>query len=229
MVVILVILTLIVCLAIDFVRSRRAEESTAVRQPVSLVPSATAILERYFHPGHTWARLEGASSATVGVDDIARGFIGTPESIEIAAKGTTVRQGEAMVKLRRGSRTLSLVAPISGVLLETNPGLTARPSLLKESPFEKGWVAKIAPLNLALELHNLLRGPLADKWREGVRAQLASWFAPKLGFVLQDGGELVDNFSELLSDKDWEELAENLFLAGSSEQSNTQKREGLQP
>ncbi len=227
MVVILVVLTLIVCLAIDLIRSRRAAEGEAVPHAVRAVPSATAILERYYHPGHTWAMLEGTATATVGVDDIARGFIGTPDSVEIAPRGASLRQGEPIVKLRRGSRILALVAPLSGVLLETNSGLAARPSLLKDSPYDKGWVARIAPGNLALELHNLLRGPLAEKWREGVRAQLASWFAPRLGVVLQDGGQIVDNFSELLSDKDWDELAENLFLVGPTEQSKTQTPEGL--
>ncbi len=229
MVVILVVLTLIICLAVDAMRSRRAEQSEAARRPVRPVSSETVILERYFHPGHTWAMIEGAAVATVGVDDIARGFIGSPDSVEVASPGVSVRQGEPMIKLRHGSKSLALVAPLSGVLIETNSGLTAKPSLLKDSPFEKGWVAKIAPANLALELHNLLKGSLADKWREGVRAQLAAWFAPKLGVVLQDGGQVVDNFSELLSDKDWEELAETLFLVGPSEQSKTHTREGQQP
>ncbi len=226
MVVILVVLTLVVCLVIDLMRSRRAAASEAAPKAAKQAQSATAIVERYFHPGHTWAMLEGTASATVGIDDIARGFIGNPESIEITPQGSSVRQGEPIVKLRRGSRTLSLVAPLSGVLLETNKGLSAKPSLLKDSPFEKGWVARIAPGNLALELHNLLRGQLADKWREGVRAQLTAWFAPKLGVVLQDGGQIVDNFSDLLSDKDWEDLAENLFLVEPSEGSKTQSPEG---
>ena len=225
MVVILVVLTLIVCLTIDLIRSRKSAKGEAAA--TVQVPSATAILERYFHPGHTWAMLEGTQSATVGVDDIARGFIGTPDKVEIVPQGTSVRQGEPIVKLRRGSRTLSLVAPLSGVLLETNTSLATRPALLRDSPYDKGWLAKIAPANLALELHNLLRGQLADKWREGVRAQLASWFAPKLGVVLQDGGQIVDNFSDMLSDKDWEKLTESLFLVETSAQSKTQTPEGL--
>jgi len=227
MIVILVVLTLIVCLAIDAFRTRRAGVKAKSGAAVQPLPSATAVLERYFHPGHSWAMLEGTASATVGADDIARGFIGAPDSVEIAPRGATVRQGEPLAKLRRGTRTLTLVAPLSGVLMETNARLSDQPSLLKDSPFEKGWVARIAPANLALEIHNLLSGSLADKWREGVRAQIASWFTPKLGLVLQDGGQMVDNFSELLNDKDWEELAGSLFLVETSEQSKTLNREGL--
>ncbi len=227
MVVILVILTLIVCLAIDYFRTRRAQVKEGVPPTVQPVPSATAILERFFHPGHSWALLDNPASATVGVDEVARGFIGAPDSVEVVPRGASVRQGEPLVKLRRGSRTLTLVAPLSGVLVETNPRLSDQPSLVNDSPYEKGWVAKIAPANLALEIHNLLRGPLADKWREGVQAQLASWFEPRLGLVLQDGGRIVANFSDLLTDKDWEELAESLFLVGPAEQSKIQTREGL--
>ncbi len=226
MVVILVVLTLVVCLSIDYIRTRRAEAGEAPLRVHAAARSDTAILERYFHPGHTWAMLEGAGTVTMGVDDIARGFIGAPDAIEVVPTGTSVRQGEPIVKLRKGSRSLALVAPLSGVLTETNPDLQADPSILNNSPFERGWIAKIAPANLALELHNLLRGPLADKWRDGVRAQLAAWFAPRLGVVLQDGGQLVDNFSEHLSDSDWEELAASLFLVEPFERSTTHTREG---
>jgi glycine cleavage system H protein len=226
MVIVLVILTLVVCLTIDVFRSRRARARAEVRPASQPVPSATTILERYFHPGHSWAMLEGSASVTVGVDDVARSFIGSVDGVEIAPKGADVRQGEPLVRLHRGARTLTLVAPLSGVLVETNSGLADHPSLLADSPFEKGWIARIAPANLALEIHNLLRGQLADRWREGVRAQLASWFAPKMGLVLQDGGQLADNFGELLSDQEWEELAEKLFLVESSEQSKFQSREG---
>jgi len=227
MIVILVLLTLAVCLTIDALRNRSADAQAAAHTEARPLPSATAIIERYFHPGHSWAQLETPAAATVGVDDIARSFIGVPDRVEIVPKGSTVRQGEPLVKLHRGSRTLTLVSPLSGVLQETNSRLSHQPSLLKDSPYERGWVARIAPANIALEIHNLLRGPLAEKWREGVRAQLASWFAPKMGLVLQDGGQMIDDFSALLSDKDWEELAASLFLVERSEQSQIQTREGL--
>jgi glycine cleavage system H protein len=226
MVILLVILTLVVCLTIDVLRSRRASAKADVRRAAQTVPSATKILERYFHPGHSWAILEDSASVRVGVDDVARSFIGSVDGVEVVPKGADVRQGEPLVRLRRGARALTVVAPVSGVLVETNSGLTDHPSLLTDSPLDKGWIARIAPANLAIEIHNLLRGQLADRWRDGVRAQLAAWFAPKLGLVLQDGGQLADNFGELLNDQEWGELAEKLFLVEPSEQSKSQSREG---
>jgi glycine cleavage system H protein len=227
MIVILVLLTLVVCLAVDALRTRGAGAKAEPAAAAHPMPSATAVLERYFHPGHSWVMLEGADSATVGADEITRALIGTPDSVEIAPKGAAVRQGEPLAKLRRGTRTLTLVSPLSGVLTDTNTRLSNKPSLLKDSPFEKGWVARIAPANFVLEIHSLLSGSLADRWREGVRAQITSWFTPKLGPVLQDGGQMIDNFSELLSDKDWQELAGSLFLVETSEQSKSLNREGL--
>lgn len=227
MVVILVFLTLLVCLAIDYIRTRHAQVESVPGPVAGSIPGSTTVLERYFHPGHSWALLESASLATVGVDEVARGFIGSLDRVEIVPQGTVVRQGEPLVKLHRGTRSLTLVAPLSGVLKETNSRLSAHPSLLGDSPFDKGWVARIIPANLALEIHNLMKGALAERWREGVRAQLASWFAPRLGLVMQDGGQMVDDYSDLLSDKDWRELAASLFLVEASDQSITSTREGL--
>jgi len=225
MVIVLVILTLIVCLGIDVLRSRRVRAEADLRSAGQSHPSATAVFERLFHPGHAWALIEG-SSVRVGMDEVARSFIGSVDGIEIAPKGSQVRQGEPLARLRHGSRILTLASPLSGVLLETNTGAADRPSLLSASPFEKGWIARIAPENLALETHNLLRGVLADRWRDSVRAQLVAWFAPRMGLVLQDGGELAENLGDLLSDPEWNELAANLFPLETSEQSKFQTHEG---
>jgi glycine cleavage system H protein len=229
MVIVLVILTLIVCLGIDVVRSRRLRAAADARTAGQSLPSATAILERFFHPGHAWALVEDSSTVRVGMDEVARNFIGSVDGIETAPKGSEVRQGEPLARLRHGSRILTLAAPLSGVLIEANPLAADRPSLLSASPFEKGWIARIAPTNLAQEMHNLLRGALADRWRDAVRAQLAGCFAPKMGLVLQDGGQLADNFGDLLSDPEWQELADKLFPVESSEQSKSQTHEGQIP
>jgi hypothetical protein len=100
------------------------------------------------------------------------------------------------------------------VVEEINSGLSAHPSLLAESPFEKGWIAKLVPRGLAAELGDLLNGSAAQQWREAVRIYISSWFSPRLGTVLQDGGQWIDNFSSLLNDEEWRVLTQALFFTG---------------
>jgi hypothetical protein len=41
--------------------------------------------------------------------------------------------------------------------------------------------------------------------------QLVQWFAPKLGPVLQDGGEFVENLSDLVADDDWPAMKDEFY------------------
>ncbi len=217
MVVALVLITFAVCITIDVVHRHRAGARAA-----SLVPGRpiARILERYFHPGHSWAMVEDSKTVTVGVDDLVPRVIGKVDKIEIATAGVTLRQGEPLVTLHSGSRSLSLASPLSGVVEEINTRLSAHPALLTDSPLDKGWIAKLSPENLSAEIRDLLNGPAARQWREAVQVQVASLFSPRLGTVSQDGGQWVDDLSTLLNDDQWNELTRALFLTGPFKQSH---------
>ena len=211
MVVALVLMTFLACITIEVLRRRRA--GTPAVSPLPVQP-ATQVFERYFHPSHSWAMVGDPKTVTVGVDDLVPRVIGKLDKVEIAKAGATVRQGEPLVTLHSGSRSLSLGSPLSGVVEEINPRLFAHPSLLTDSPFEKGWIAKLVPGNLSAEIRDLLNGSAARQWREAVQIQVASWFSPRLGTVLQDGGQWIDNVSSLLNDEEWRELTHALFFTG---------------
>jgi glycine cleavage system H protein len=221
MVLLLVILTLAVCLGIEAIRNRG---KAAVAEPQEKrSPGTATALERLFHPGHSWAQIVDAQSVTVGVDDFAQRFMGRVEGVDVRESGTRVQQGDALATLRHHGRKLTIVAPVSGVVLETNAQASARPDIVNISPYEQGWLVKIRPARLESEIRNLLRGAAAEGWREALQAQMASCFAPRLGMVLQDGGEWVDNLSDLLSDEEWEKLARTLFPLAPAENNKPMK------
>ncbi len=207
MVVVLVLLTFAVCVTIGALHRRK---------DASLVPGLpiAQVLERYFHPGHSWAMVGDTGTVTVGVDDLVPRVVGKVDRIEIAAVGARLRQGEPLVTLHSGSRSLSLGSPLSGVVEEINTGLSANLALLADSPLEMGWIARLSPENLSAEVRDLLNGPAARQWREAVQIQVASLFSPRLGTVSQDGGQWVDDLSTLVNDEQWRELTKALFFTG---------------
>jgi glycine cleavage system H protein len=211
MVAALVLITFLVCITIDVVRRHRRRIPAVSHLPE---PPTAEVRERYFYPGHSWALVENSRVVTVGVDDLVPRVIGKLDKIEIAKTGATVRQGEPLVTLHSGSRSLSLGSPVSGIVEEINLSLSDHPSLLADSPLEKGWIAKLAPRNLSSEIRDLLNGSAARQWHEAVQIQVASWFSPRLGTVLQDGGQWIDSVSSLLTDEQWKELTQALFFTG---------------
>jgi glycine cleavage system H protein len=228
MVLFLVLLTLVVCLGIDLIRTRKAKLSAEPQANRDKGPAVAVALESLFHPGHTWARIEDMRSVMVGIDDFAQRFMGNLDSVSVAASGVVVQQGERLATLRHKGRELAIAAPVSGVLIETNPDILKHPGIVNASPYQQGWLAKIRPSRLETEIRNLLRGVAADRWREGLQAQMASWLAPEVGMVLQDGGEWVDNLSDILTDERWQELARTLFPALAPDQSNKPVK-GMRP
>jgi glycine cleavage system H protein len=211
MVVILVILTVAVILTVEFIRRSWKPATAMAHVPVPRMHPSTNTIERYFHPGHCWVRVENPELAFVGVDDFTQHLIGSLDAVELPAEGTTVYQGQPFISLHHGKKTITQVAPMSGIVQRINHRLHAHPALVNRSPYEKGWMAQLIPTNFKTEVNNLLKGAVADRWLEAVRMQLLSWFAPKLGTVLQDGGEFIENISELLNEEEWNRLIRELY------------------
>jgi glycine cleavage system H protein len=211
MVIALFILMVLVFLTAEyFFLSKKVSVSPQV-PAIPHPPLAMDSIERYLHPGHSWALVQPSRPVVVGVNDFSQRFIGKIDSVELPEKGSVLRQGEAMVTLKHGTKSLSQVAPISGVVVEVNSRLKDDPSVINTSPLEKGWIAKISPRDLTLEVRNLLSGIAADRWQEEMRTLLVRWFSPRMGVVMQDGGKVVDNVSDLVDSAEWHLLVNDFF------------------
>lgn len=213
MVIALVLLTFALFITISIVIQGRKKPAVEGAAPRKFVHEAEEQPTRLFHPGHSWAVVTDPKLVTVGVDSFAQQFIGNVESVSLPAADSLIHQGNPLVTLRHRERTLTLVAPLSGMIAQVNTALASRPGMLNEAPYGAGWVARIVPFNLNVELHNLMRGVTASLWREALKMQMVQWFAPRLGPVLQDGGQLVNNVSDLLSDEEWSKIVSEFFPA----------------
>jgi len=211
MVIALFILMVVVLLTAEYFSISRKIESGVLVNAGSPAPVSTEIIERYFHRGHSWALVQPSKDVIVGVDEFTQRFIGAIDSVELPQVGSVVRQGDKMVTMKHGAKALSPVAPLTGTIVEINPRLRTDPSSINDSPLDKGWIVRISPANLATELRILLKGVVADRWQEAVRAHLIHWFAPRVGPVMQDGGSLVENISDAVNEDEWRLLVDEFF------------------
>jgi glycine cleavage system H lipoate-binding protein len=218
---ILLILTVLIFVILGLVKTdrRKAVQRT---QPASVEHASQKTGERYYHPGHAWVVLASASEATVGADDFAQRVIGKLSGIQLPQLWQHVQQGEVYATLRHGDKLLPQVAPLSGVVIGINRELEQTPDLVNQSPFDQGWIVKMAPANLAMELRNLLKGIVAERWEEVVRDQLVAWFSHPTQPVLQDGGLIVEGVSDLLSDEGWQLFTEEFFPIATTTRNNNQ-------
>jgi glycine cleavage system H protein len=116
-----------------------------------------------FTEKHEWVRVEG-DTATVGISDYARTQLGDIVYVELPEVGARVSRMGAFGTIEAVKAVSDLYAPVTGEILEVNDALSADPGLVKESPYEKGWMIKIK-MDDPGELGGLLK---PEKYREMV-------------------------------------------------------------
>ena len=105
----------------------------------------------FFHPGHTWVRLDGDDTVTVGISDFAQKLVGPLDRIQLPAVGASLAQGEAALALDADGASVPMLSPVDGTVVAVNPRLgrvvrrrqrlAVRRRLAAEGEEPRGWPA----------------------------------------------------------------------------------------
>lgn len=110
---------------------------------------------------HEWVRVRG-EEAEVGITDFAQGELGDVVFVELPAVGATLAQTKSFGTIDAVKTVSDLFAPVSGVVTAVNPALKEDPSLINQSPYEKGWMIRIKIANPG-EMEALLSAQAYEK------------------------------------------------------------------
>ncbi len=215
--------TFLLFVLVSYMRSTRKLPVTAAESPQpARVPhpqplmnlSGLEIPRNYrFHPGHTWAVTEDSQHARVGLDTFAANLIGPIEDVELPGLNRWVRQGQKVCKVRINGTSVTLVAPVEGIIAAVNTRLEEDPCLATREPCGDGWLFKVQSPDLSINMKNLLQGELVRAWYrnclERVSA-MAAGFAPALA---QDGGLPVKGLLPRLDEKLQHQMINEFFLS----------------
>lgn len=221
-VVLLVVLMALVVIAADLLirrrMARRAKPPATVKAAIMdlLIPSLQ--VERFHLPGglffsrgHTWANLLFSGQIKVGMDDFLQRLVGRIDDIGLPPMGAEVKQGGPFVTIRQGGRTVTLPAPVDGVVCAVNEELTRSPILVKRDPYTRGWLVALQPTNLGSNLFGLMVGEGAREWLKAEVARFQTFVSSALteqqdvllGPTAADGGLHADGLLEHLNDDAW--------------------------
>lgn len=93
-----------------------------------------------YHKEHTWARISG-NRATVGITDHAQKELGDIVYIDLPEISTPAEADTEMSEIESTKATSSVIAPMSGTIVEVNEDLSDTPEIINEDPYGKGWIA----------------------------------------------------------------------------------------
>lgn len=101
----------------------------------------------YYTEDHEWIRLEADGVAYVGITDFAQSELDELVYVEVESVGETLAANEVFGTVEAVKTTSDLLMPVAGEVLEFNSELNEtegdNPTLVNESPYDKGWIVKI--------------------------------------------------------------------------------------
>ena len=165
----------------------------------------------YFHPGHTWIKVEEGSSVRVGIDEFALRLLGPLDHIEAPLMGKEVKQGSADIGVSRAAHQARFLSPVSGVVTAINPKLREEGDLANQDPYSAGWVMSVHCNNLRGDLKNLMINNETEGFMEGEVARLYEVIEEVAGPLAVDGGDLSHDIYGHLPQLGWESITK-IFL-----------------
>lgn len=107
-----------------------------------------------YHKEHTWLKVTG-KKATMGITDYAQDSLGDIVYIDLPEVDSDVEVNSEIGEIESTKATSSLIAPVTGRIVEVNEDLSESPEIINEDPYGKGWIA-IIELDDTSELEDLM-------------------------------------------------------------------------
>lgn len=229
---ILVILTIILFITIDYLVYRKrgtallqvARKSVETESPNSFIPKPIKDEDMlipsgvFLHPNHTWAHILQSGKVKVGVDSFVTKIVGAIDRVSLPAIGAEVKKGEQIFSLNSKGRVLNFSSPINGKIVSINDELSKNPTLLN-NPYKNGWSVLIEPKNLSSDIQKL---KISEEAVSFVKSELKRFKEFLIGVAngntlglqtLQDGGLPAENVLSLLDGENWKQFQKEFLNA----------------
>lgn len=218
MTVLLVLLTFLIFIVIDYVMSqRRITAEVASTQPArqleeTLVEGFRVPKQLRYHPGHTWVLRERKNLVRVGIDEFAAALMGKITRVELPRPGLWVRQGQKIFAFYRDGERAEMVSPTEGEVVEINTEALSDPTVLRQDPYGAGWLLVVHAPDDETITRNLVPRQLVREWMREAVERLYLRQPSLAGAVAADGGRPVEDVFAALPGESWKQLTQEFFL-----------------
>ena len=125
--------------------------------------------DRSYTQEHEWIIVEDveARRALVGITDYAQAELGDIVYFELPKVGDNLTHLGKMGEVESVKAVSDLFSPVSGEVIEVNPGLADQPELTNNDPFGEGWLVRIT-MSDPSELDTLMSSEEYDAYTAGL-------------------------------------------------------------
>ena len=95
----------------------------------------------YFSKEHEFIDYTPGKLATIGITDFAQNSLGDIVFVGLPTPGDVFKKGDCFASVDSVKASSDVFIPASGTIKDVNDALNDKPSLVNESPMQKGWFA----------------------------------------------------------------------------------------
>jgi glycine cleavage system H protein len=221
MTVILVLVTFLVFIVLDYVLNRGKAVVTVPATANRALPAHVSgeIVDGFlvpenlsYHPGHAWLTRERKGVIRVGADEFAASLVGKVERIELPKPGQWIRQGQKALTFYRDGEETEMVSPTEGEVLEINAEVQNNPALLRKDPYGNGWLMTVSVPDEENTSRNLIPKGLVGNWMRDAVERLYALQPALAGAVAPDGGRPAEDLLAGLPDVSWKKITGEFLL-----------------
>jgi glycine cleavage system H protein len=187
----------------------------------------------FYHPGHTWVKVEKVDGVRIGLDYFLGEMIGKVKVIVLPLPGGRCLQGENLCSIIQEEGILDIVFPVSGSILSVNEKLKDQPELVTKDPLGEGFLLTLKPKNLQRDQRHLFFGEAALSWYqrelERFKAAVVSELPPNqkgLGITMQDGEIKLGDIQKLIETERYIQLVSTFLRKGEKDLSRSKHERG---
>ena len=111
--------------------------------------------DRLYSSEGLWAKPEGGR-VRIGLSDFLQQHSGDVAFADVKAAGSVVSPEDELASIETIKVTISLPSPVSGTVIQVNPGMSTAPEAINQDPYGEGWLAVLDPADWEADKSNLL-------------------------------------------------------------------------
>lgn len=226
MVALLVVLTFVLFVALDFYLESRRAEVKHTSQVIGRAPPAPPPLPATFQPvppgvflqpTYTWSAFGDSGELYLGIHPMLLNLVGQPVELDCRVPGERITKGEPLARVGKGGKRLTVRSPVAGrVELVNYPALGNAGAWPGPDAPTTAWLYRLTPERVANEVGGWLSGESAMAWTKRTYAELRNYLQGAvadrhLGAVMADGGELPIGILGDMDERVWSGVDERLM------------------
>ena len=204
------------CSTCEFDQLMQAYHETIAGHEVkkSEIQGFTVADDYYYHPGHSWLRYEHGGLIRIGIDDFSHRLLGFISEIRLPEVGTKVKENTRGWLIRRDEKIAPFLMPVEGIVVARNHRVMQSPSLVKDDPYEEGWLIMLEPIRKLNAQGSLFYGEEAKNFFREEANKLDAMVQEVYGgmSLAATGGEVINDIYGNLKRIGWDTLVKKFLL-----------------